>query len=143
MYFWKCNFPMNHNVCLSVCRSVGLSVCLSLCLSVCLSVCQKKVVRILGKCRVLLLKNSSPPLQLYKDKPYNYIRTNTHVVILNFIKPENFRYDRLLHFHWTLIVLVVLEPNITRIWARIISHFATFIQYTYKFFNTLFFKPFC
>ena len=25
MYFWKCNFPINHNVCLSVCRSVGLS----------------------------------------------------------------------------------------------------------------------
>ena len=25
--FWKCNFPMNHNVCLSV----GLSVCLSVC----------------------------------------------------------------------------------------------------------------
>ena len=25
-FFWKCNFPMNHNVCLSVCLSVGLSV---------------------------------------------------------------------------------------------------------------------
>ena len=58
-YFWKCNFPMNHNVGLSVCLSVSLSVCLSV---------KKKVVRILGKCRVLLLKNSSPPLQLYKDK---------------------------------------------------------------------------
>ena len=29
VYFWKCNFPMNNNVCLSVCRSVGVSVCLS------------------------------------------------------------------------------------------------------------------
>ena len=53
-HFWKCNFPMNHNVCLtvclSVCRSVGtsvglsvcLSVCVSVCLSFCLSVCPKK-----------------------------------------------------------------------------------------------------
>ena len=24
--FWKCNFPMNHNVCLSVCPLVCLSV---------------------------------------------------------------------------------------------------------------------
>ena len=38
-HFWKCNFPMKHNVCLSVnllvCQSVGLYVCL-------LSFCQKK-----------------------------------------------------------------------------------------------------
>ena len=45
--FWKCNFPMNHNVCLFVFMSVGLS--------------KKKIVRIfymskmLGKCSLLLL----------------------------------------------------------------------------------------
>ena len=50
--FWKCNFPMNHNVCLSVGQSV-----------------QKKLseflyVQILGKCRLLLLLLKNPPLQL-------------------------------------------------------------------------------
>ena len=39
-YFWKCNFPVNHNVCLSVCLSFCLSFCLSVCLSFCLLVCQ-------------------------------------------------------------------------------------------------------
>ena len=57
-YFWKRNFPMNQNVCLSVGRSVGLSVCRSVylsvgrsavCLSVGLSECWN--VRIFGKCR--------------------------------------------------------------------------------------------
>ena len=51
-YFSKCNFPINHTVCLSVCRS------------------KKKFpnylnVRILGKCRLLLLllKTPSPPIK--------------------------------------------------------------------------------
>ena len=84
-YFWKCNFPMNYNVCLSVCRSVGRSVGRSfVSLSVCLSV-KKKLseflnVRIFGKCRLI---------------------TSTY----NPLSP--FRYDRQLHFHWTLIVLVL------------------------------------
>ena len=29
VHYWKCNFPMNHNGCLSVCLSVCRSVCLS------------------------------------------------------------------------------------------------------------------
>ena len=32
--FWKCNLPMNHNVCLCVCLSAYLSVCRPVCQSV-------------------------------------------------------------------------------------------------------------
>ena len=48
--FWKCNFPINQNVCLIVvCLSVGLSV-------------QKKFVRIFGKCIVFFHFLKTPPL---------------------------------------------------------------------------------
>ena len=42
--FWKCNFPMNHNVCLSVQKHLS----------------EFLYVRILGKCRLLLLTLPSP-----------------------------------------------------------------------------------
>ena len=83
-YFWKCNFPMKHNLGLSVCRSVGLSVCRSVGLSVCrsvgLSVGQSVClsaqnnfpnflnVPILVKCRLLLLLT----LPLDVDRPCWY-----------------------------------------------------------------------
>ena len=47
-YFWKCNFPMINDVCLSVCPKINLPKFLN--------------VRILGKCfLLLLLENPSPP----------------------------------------------------------------------------------
>ena len=53
LFVWKCNFPMNHNVCLSVYLSVGLSVSLSFGLSV--HQTNFLNVRFFGKCRLLLL----------------------------------------------------------------------------------------
>ena len=55
--FWKCNFPINHNVCLS-----------------------KKNVRILGKCRLLLLlfNNPSPPWNFH-NMFHDIFMTCSHV----------------------------------------------------------------